>query len=126
MLKRYKRIFFGVFVSMLTFTPSILFAQSGSEPDLTKGPPPMTAQGMMQALTNVADWLFVILMITAVIFLIIAAFNFLFAQGDPEKIKKAKVFVLYSLIGVGVAVASRGLVMLVYAIIAGGNSWWPF
>jgi len=84
-----------------------------------EGPPPMTGTDLIEALQRVVDWLFTILLIVAVIFIIIAGYNFVTAQGDPEKVHKARQFVLYALIGVGVAVASVGLVALVRFIVQG-------
>ena len=74
---------------------------------------------MIDALESLVDWLFTILLIIAVIFLVIAAFSFVTASGDPDKVGKARRFVLYALIGVAVAVAARGLVALVHLIMLG-------
>jgi phosphoglycerol transferase MdoB-like AlkP superfamily enzyme len=71
---------------------------------------------IFDALETLTNYLFTILLIVAVIFLIIAAFTFITASGDPDKVGKARNFVLYALIGVAVAVAARGLVALVQTI----------
>lgn len=76
---------------------------------------------IMQMFENIADWLFSILLIIAVIFLIVAAFYFVTAQGDPERLSKARNMVLYALIGVLIAFAARGLVLLVETIVGGGR-----
>lgn len=70
----------------------------------------------INALYSVRDWLFYILLTVAAIFIIVAAYHFVTAAGDPEKIKTARNFVLYALIGVMVAFLSRGLVALVQLI----------
>ena len=72
---------------------------------------------IMQALEAITNWLFVILLSVAVIFLIIAAFQFVFAMGDSDKVKTARMMVLWSLVGVAVAVLAKGLVMLVRQIL---------
>jgi uncharacterized membrane protein len=94
-----------IIISLLVF-PLLALATPVEVPNLD-------AAEMIDALENLADWLFTILLITAVIFLVIAAFTFVTASGDPEKIIKARKFVLYALIGVGIGVASYGIISLV-------------
>ena len=52
---------------------------------------------VMATLENIANWLFTILLVVAVIFIVVAAFWFVTASGDPDKTKKARDFVLYAL-----------------------------
>ncbi len=68
---------------------------------------------VMRTLDNIIQWLFVILLVVAVIFIVIGGLMYVTAQGDPEKVKKASQYVLYALIGVIVALLARGLVTLV-------------
>ncbi|TSC75365.1 MAG: hypothetical protein G01um101430_460 [Parcubacteria group bacterium Gr01-1014_30] len=74
---------------------------------------------VIEVLENIVDWLFTILLIVSAIAIIVAAFLFVTAAGDPEKTSKARNFVIYALIGVAVAIAARGLVALVRRIVAG-------
>ena len=73
---------------------------------------------VMRILDSLTNWMFAILLVIAAIFIIIAAFNFVTASGDPEKTKTARNFVLYALIGVLVGFAAKGLVMLVERIVS--------
>jgi len=61
------------------------------------------------ALDRIMKFAFWLLIAVAVIFLIFAGLTFVTAQGDPEKIKKARDYVLYALIGVVVGVLAKGL-----------------
>lgn len=72
---------------------------------------------VMRVLDSIADWLFSILLVIAAIAIIIAAYYFVTAAGDPDKTKKARDFVLYALIGVLVAFVAKGLVLLVERIV---------
>jgi len=69
-------------------------------------------------LNTIIAWLFGILLIVAVIFLIIAGFFFITAQGDPDRVKKARDFVLWAIIGILVAFAARGLVWFVNQLVS--------
>jgi len=72
---------------------------------------------VMEVLDRIIDWLFTILIIIAALSIIIAAYYFITAQGDPDKVAKARQFVLYAMIGVLVAFAAKGLVVLVSRIV---------
>ena len=77
---------------------------------LAQEAPPAEDMDIIEILERIRDWLYSIFLIAAVIFIVIAAFTFLTASGDPEKFRKARNFVLYALIGVAIAVASQALV----------------
>ena len=68
------------------------------------------------------NWLFGILLALAVIFILVAAFNFLFSGGEEEKIKKAKSYLTYAVIAVAVAVLSKGIVYLVEVFFGAATS----
>jgi fumarate reductase subunit D len=56
------------------------------------------------------NWFFAILLVVAVWFLLWAGFTFVTANGEPDKITKARSQVMYGLIGVLVAVMAKGIV----------------
>jgi len=100
-----KKVLTGITAASLLTLPILALAQEEAP-----------TVDIMVALETLTNWLFTLLLIIAVIFLIIAAFTFITASGDPDKVGKARNFVLYALIGVAVAVAARGLVALVQTI----------
>ena len=61
-------------------------------------------------LDAVVDWLFYILIFAAVIVIILAAYNFLTAAGDPDKVSKARNYVVYALVALVVAFLARALI----------------
>ena len=64
-------------------------------------------------LRTAMNWLFSILMILAVIFVLYAAFLYLTAAGNEEKVKKANHTILYAVIAIGVAIFARVVPRLV-------------
>jgi hypothetical protein len=68
------------------------------------------------ALESIGNWLYTILLVVAVIFILLAAFTFITAGGDSDKVNKARVQVMYALIGVAVAVLAKGLIDFVLKI----------
>jgi phosphoglycerol transferase MdoB-like AlkP superfamily enzyme len=103
-----KKIFVSAVLISLLMVPAVnVLAQESPPADLD----------VMEVLEQIVDWLFTILLVIAAISIIIAAYYFVTAAGNPETVSKARNFVLYALIGVAVAVASRGLVSLVRTIV---------
>ena len=77
----------------------------------------ITAPGdIIVIIEAIANWIFVILLAVAVIFVLIAAFQFLTSGGAPERISAARTNLLYAVVGVGVAVLARGFIELVKTI----------
>ena len=72
---------------------------------------------VMDALANIVNWVFGILLIVAAMFMIFGAFTYITASGDPEKIKTAHNSIMYALVGVAVAILAKGLVSLVEKIV---------
>ena len=116
-----------VLVSLILVSILVVPAMVSAQPDIwdflgfgKKTPPPENTVApdtdVMRTLDNLTDWMFAILLIIAAIFIIVAAFNFVTAAGDPEKTKTARMYVLYAMIGVLVGISAKGLVALVRRI----------
>ena len=70
--------------------------------------------GISNFITNViGGWLFGLLTALAVIFILFAAYLYLTAGGDDEKIKKAKSMIIYALVAVAIGLLARALVGLI-------------
>ena len=70
---------------------------------------------------TVVGWMFTFLIVLAIIFILIAAFKYLTASGDPEKVKSASHTLIYAAIAVAVALLARGIPLIVGTFI-GGNA----
>ncbi len=109
-----KKILAGlVLVSSLTLPLAALAAIV----DPTGATAPAWGDDFMTMLGTITNALFAILLMVAALAIIIAAYFFITASGDPEKTKKARDFVLYALVGVIVAFLAKALVMLVNKIL---------
>ena len=79
-------------------------------------------QGVLQTVCTVFQDLFYFLIALAVIFILVAAFRYLTAAGDPEKVKAAGSTLLYAAIAVGVALLARAIPLIVASFLgASGN-----
>jgi Type IV secretion system pilin len=107
-------------VSILTFAlPVLASAQTIPVPTapVNPGAPPQghisSLQGVLNTVCIVFDWAFYFLVALAVIFIIVAAFKYLTAAGEPEKVKGAGNTLLYAAVAVGVALLARAVPLIV-------------
>ena len=75
-----------------------------------------TAVDVGVIINNITSWVSGLLIAVAVLFVIYAAYLYLTSAGDAEKVKAASNYILYAVIAVVVALASRGLIALGRAV----------
>ena len=68
----------------------------------------------------IINWIFWLLIVLTIIFVLYAAFLYLTAAGDPEKVKAASHTLLYAAVAVIVALIAKGLPLIVSGFIGGG------
>lgn len=68
------------------------------------------------ACTIVVNWLFTFLIILAVVFILVAAFRYLTAGGDPEKVKGASHSLIYAAVAIVVAILARAVPLIVASL----------
>ena len=71
----------------------------------------------IQTLNKVLNWVFTILLVFAALMIVVAAFYFVTAAGNPETLTKGREFVIYAMVGVLVALLARGFVWIVQKMI---------
>lgn len=123
---------FGVSIASVAIT-LVAAAQSAFAQDVPPaGPavnpssPPQgqitSIQGILNTVCVVFDWAFYFLIAFAVIFIIYAAFKYLTAGGDAEKVKGAGSTLIYAAVAVGVALLARAIPLIVASFLgASGN-----
>lgn len=73
---------------------------------------------LIDKVETIVDWFFVVVLTIAVVMIMIGAFQFLIAGGDPGKVGKARDYLLYALIGIAVAFFAKGFIRVIFGIIA--------
>jgi hypothetical protein len=76
-----------------------------------------SAQNFIDLLDNIVDWIFVIVLIGAVIFIVLAGWQFISGGGEPQGVSQARSKLLWAAVGIGVAVLSRGLIAAIRNLI---------
>lgn len=63
---------------------------------------------VLQLITKYTQWFIAIVGSIAVIMIIVGGFKFIFAQGDPEKVKGARQMIIYAFIGLAIILLAGG------------------
>ena len=69
---------------------------------------PGTVGGIVGLLGQIVRWVYIIFFIIAVLMIILAAFSYLTAGGDEEKVKAAKNRIIYAAVAIMVALLAVG------------------
>jgi len=72
---------------------------------------------LLDSVMTVTDWIFYILLLVVVVMIVIGAFMFMTAAGDPEKAGKAKTLIIYAIIGLVIALVAKFIPSIVRYII---------
>ncbi len=113
----------GAWISLVIMVgaPLISFAQQA----VTIQPlpsPTKDVEGLLGKVCYVGNILFTALLVLAVIFVIFAAFKYLTAGGDPEKVKSANHQILYAAVAVGVGIFARVVPTIITNFLDSGTS----
>jgi len=94
--------------------PSFVFAAIAG---VTPIPTPVTTfLQLVNVLESLANIIFTLLMIAAVIAILYAAFNYLTAGGDTNKVSTANNMVLYAALAIAVGVLAKGIPIVVRTV----------
>lgn len=74
--------------------------------------------GVSNLIVTLLNWVFGVLLAIGVAFLLYAGFLYITAQGDDKKIEKAKKTLTWAIIGIAIALASKGIVVLISSILS--------
>ncbi len=97
----------------LNFAPLTAVAQDS---------PVKSVNDVIRVLNDIVGWAYKIFFIVAVMFVIFAAYKFLFAQEDPEKIKSAKNQVIYAVIAIIIALLAISFDVIIKDFLGGSQS----
>lgn len=73
-------------------------------------------------LCNIAGWIFTFLIVLSIIFVLYAAFTYLTAGGDSEKVGSANQMLIYAVVAIVVAVLAKGVPTLVGGVVGSSFS----
>jgi len=80
---------------------------------------PTTGGAVVELIVQLTNWLFVGFMVLAVIFIVLAAWQFISSNAEPAAVAQARSKLLWAVVAIIVAVLSRGIVTAARSIIGG-------
>lgn len=110
-----------VILSLLAIAPGIGIGASTAQPIAVPDSPVTTVDQILNILSYVLSAAYVVFYALAVIFLLLAGFGYLTANGDPGKIKKASSKLIYGVIGVGVGLLASGVKAIIKSFLSKGG-----
>ncbi|MBI2641971.1 MAG: hypothetical protein HYW96_00120 [Candidatus Wildermuthbacteria bacterium] len=83
---------------------------------------PTEGKEVLSLIELVASWVFAIFVAVSIIFIVMGAFEFVTAQGDPAKITKARQSLIYAVIGIAIALMAFAIPRVVRNVIIGSSA----
>ena len=68
-----------------------------------------SGKALVETIQGIVDWIFVALLVAAVIFIVLAAFQFVTNGGDATAVSEARRKLMYAAIGIIVATLAKGI-----------------
>ena len=81
----------------------------------------LRVSGWFGILQQVVGWVYRAFFVVAALFIIIAAFYYLTAQGNPEKVGEAKNMIIYAVVAIVVALIAVGMDVMIRTFLSTGG-----
>ncbi|MBZ9578310.1 hypothetical protein KJA14_00435 [Patescibacteria group bacterium] len=82
-------------------------------------PNPLDATTFEELIEKLIDLIFWVAVAITPLMIIVAGFYFVTAAGDPEKIRKAKNIILWTIVGLAIVLLAKGIISMIRQIIGG-------
>ena len=86
---------------------------------LTAPTGPTTGAQLVELIKQLTDWFFAGFLVLAVLFIVLAGWQFISSKAEPVALTQAKSKLLWAAVAIGAAVLSRGVSVAIKAIVGG-------
>jgi len=110
-------------ISLGLILPAFALAQAASGVGGITGQAPVVGSGVQlnDIIITIINWATGLLILLAVVFIIWAAFIYLTAGGDTEKVGKANKILIYAAVAIAIALLAQGIVFIVGQLATSGQ-----
>lgn len=77
--------------------------------------------GGVALVVKITNWMFTLLLVLAVLFIIMAAFKYMFSGGSEEAVGAAHKMLIYAVVAIAVAFLAKGIVFVVQELVGAGS-----
>jgi membrane-anchored glycerophosphoryl diester phosphodiesterase (GDPDase) len=109
-----KSIYIGLLFVMLSLVAAPALAQVTGIQDPGQA---KTLDSWLLVVQKIAKWIYTLVLIVSVFMVLMAAFSYLTAGGDPGKVKKASQMLIYAIVGIVVAILAFSISSIVTGIV---------
>ena len=81
--------------------------------------PPITVTTIPDLINTITDWAFYIGVVLAPLMILVGAFYFMTAAGDPNKIATGKKIILWTIVGLAIILFSKGIISIIESGLGG-------
>ena len=115
------KILFGILVIVTLFAAVGVPAALAQEDIGELGFPtnvPKTGVDLVERIGDIGNWIFAIFLAISLIYIVLAAFQFVTGGGQPEQISAARQKLIYATVGIAIALLAAGFDDILRSIIA--------
>ncbi|MDP3947235.1 MAG: hypothetical protein Q8Q41_00900 [bacterium] len=116
-MKKFSKIALPLAAAITLSALPLLSLAAPAVPSSVPDSPVKSIEDVVDVLDRLGGWMFAILMIVAVMFILYAAFVYLTAGGDPEKVKTASNQLIYAAVAIAVALVAQGVFFIVEQLV---------
>ena len=99
--------------------PGVCLEGPRSSSTLSETASASTGAGLLILIDTITNWFFAIFTVLALIFVLLAAFQFVTGGGDEAKMSEARQKLIWAAVGIIIALLAKGLVPVIKAIVGG-------
>lgn len=100
-------------------TPGVCLEAPRGESKLPDTAPAINGVGLIALVDTVTNWVFAIFVVLSIIFVLLAAFQFVTGGGDAKKVEEARQKLIWASVGIIIALLAKGLVPVIRNIVGG-------
>ena len=78
---------------------------------------PQTGRDLLAIAESLGNWIFTGFLIFATVLIVLAAFQFVKGGGDPTQVAAARKNIIFAIIGVIIALLSKGIITVIVKIV---------
>jgi magnesium-transporting ATPase (P-type) len=118
------KFIFLFLITLLMVSPVLTAAVTFKEGEIPKpeqlvpgGSPISTDRELLNVVTSVVKWVYTIFFVVAVVFILFAAFNYLTAGGQPEKVKSSHTQLIWASVAIAIALLSVAAAQIIQSFL---------
>ena len=116
-MKKLLSILLVIVVLSMVVAPVVLAQATPTTGGLPEAGTPTTGDAVVGLIGDIGNWIFVIFMAISVIYILLGAFQFITAGGDPTKLYEARQKLIVAAIGIAISLLAGSFETILRSVI---------